>query len=160
MAAIIFDLDGTLVDSAPDIHAAINRMLTGEGEAPLTAAQVTGFVGNGVPVLIDRVLAAQGYAPDAARHTRWEQRFLTFYEADPAKLTQLYPGVLQALGALQAAGHSLGLCTNKPETPARHVLRAFGLDAFFDVVVGGDTLPERKPHLHRFWLWRGRLMPM
>lgn len=144
MAAILFDLDGTLVDSAPDIHAAVNRLLQAEGEEALPFATVKRFIGNGVPTLIDRVMVARGREGDAVR-ARWLARFMADYEAASTDLTQPYPGVAEALAGLAAMGHGLGICTNKPERPARHVLAAFGLDGFFPVVVGGDSLPVRKP---------------
>jgi phosphoglycolate phosphatase len=145
MAAVIFDLDGTLVDSAPDIHAAVNRLLADLGEGALSAQTVKGFIGNGVPTLVARVLAACGHGPDPARQAEWQAGFLRHYEADSTTLTQLYPGVTEALSALLDQGHQLALCTNKPEGPARHILRAFGLAGFFPVVIGGDSLPQRKP---------------
>ncbi len=145
MASIIFDLDGTLVDSAPDIHAALNRTMVELSEPLFGRAIVISFVGNGVPVLIDRAMHARGHAPDANRHALWERRFLHHYNAASAVLTQPYPGVVAALEALTDAGHLLGLCTNKPELPARHVLAAFDLTRFFPVVIGGDTLAQRKP---------------
>jgi phosphoglycolate phosphatase len=145
MAAVIFDLDGTLVDSAPDIHAAVNRLLADVAEAALSAETVKSFIGNGVPTLVARVLAACGHGPDPARQADWQAGFLRHYEAESATLTQLYPGVTEALSALDKKGHQLALCTNKPELPARKILRAFGLDGFFPVVIGGDSLPQRKP---------------
>ena len=145
MAAVIFDLDGTLVDSAPDIHAAVNRLLADLGEAPLSFQTVKSFIGNGVPTLVARVLAACGHDPDPARQAEWQAGFLRHYEADSTTLTQLYPGVTEALSALLDHGHQLALCTNKPEGPARHILDAFGLAGLFPVVIGGDSLPLRKP---------------
>jgi phosphoglycolate phosphatase len=144
MAAVIFDLDGTLVDSAPDIHAAVNRLMLGEGKAPLAFETVKRFIGNGVPTLLSRVMAAQGRSGDEL-HARWMTRFMADYSTGASDLTRPYPGVLEALEALQHAGHVLGLCTNKPLEPARHVLAAFGLDRFFPVVIGGDSLSLRKP---------------
>lgn len=142
MAALLFDLDGTLVDSAPDIHAAVNRLLLEMGQTPLAPETVRSFIGNGVPTLIARVLAATGQEGDPAL---WESRFMHHYGADSATLTTLYPGVRATLELLSAQGHEIGLCTNKPEEPARHILRAFDLAHLFPVVIGGDSLPLRKP---------------
>jgi phosphoglycolate phosphatase len=144
MAAVIFDLDGTLVDSAPDIHAAVNRMLLAEGEAPLDFEAVKRFIGNGVPTLIARVMVSRGRAGEDI-HARWLMRFMADYAARPAVLTRVYPGVPDALEALRKAGHGLGICTNKPEAPARHVLEAFGMAGFFSAVMGGDSLAVQKP---------------
>ena len=145
MASVIFDLDGTLVDSAPDIHACVNAMLAAMGEPPLTLAVVTGFIGGGVPTLIDRVLRASGHDADPARKSRWQAAFMRLYDRNDSGLSRLYPGVAAALRDLAAQGHALGLCTNKPERPARKVLQAFGLTALFPVVIGGDSLARRKP---------------
>jgi len=146
MTALIFDLDGTLIDSAPDIHAAIVRTLADEGQPPLDLDRVRGFIGNGVPVLIDRTMAALGEAADPVRRADLIARFLAHYEPASADLTTVYPGVRTALQALQEAGHAMGLCTNKPAGPARDILAAFGLLPFFATIIGGDSLPERKPH--------------
>lgn len=146
MAAIIFDLDGTLVDSVPDIHAAVNLMLADEGRTPMDLAQVRGFIGNGVPALIERVMAARGEDPaDAALHARLEAIFMRHYNAAPADRSVLFPGVRAALDALAADGHRLGLCTNKPVEPARAILESFGLASLLPVIIGGDSLPVRKP---------------
>ena len=140
---LIFDLDGTLIDSAPDIRAAVNRMLAGEGLEPLDLPTVTDFVGNGMPKLVERVMAVKGIDP--ARHKALTQVTLDHYNAAPSALTRPYPGVPQALAALEAAGHRLALCTNKPEAPARAILADLGLSRHFPVVIGGDTLTVRKP---------------
>ena len=139
---VIFDLDGTLVDSAVDIQAAVNGMLAGEGQPPMNRAQVVSFVGNGLPRLLERVMQARGM--DLARHLVLTKAVLAEYTDGP-KLTRCYPGVVAALGALQAAGHVLGLCTNKPERAARGVLDDLGLAGFFGSVVGGDRLLVNKP---------------
>lgn len=146
MTAIIFDLDGTLIDSAPDIHAAVARTLDDEGIAPLALDTVRSFIGNGVPVLIDRVMGNLGEPANPERRADLIARFMRYYEAASADLTIVYPGVRAALAALAAAEHPIGLCTNKPEAAARGILEAFGLDSYFQVVIGGDSLPERKPH--------------
>lgn len=140
---LIFDLDGTLIDSAPDIQAAVNRMLAGQGLAPLDLPTVTSFVGNGLPKLVERVMTLCGL--DAARHKELTQETLGFYNASHATLTRTYPGVLQALETLGEAGHRLAICTNKPEAPARAILADLGLARHFLVVIGGDTLPVNKP---------------
>jgi len=143
--AVIFDLDGTLVDSVPDIHAAVAAFLGERGHAPLDLATVTGFVGNGVPVLLERVLCAVGERHDAAAIRSAEPRFLAIYGAAPSALSRLFPGVAEALATLAAAGFRLGVCTNKPAAPTHQVLADFGIDSRFAAVVGGDSLPQRKP---------------
>lgn len=143
VSAVVFDLDGTLIDSAPDLHGAAVRLLKGEDRPPLDLATIRSFVGNGVPTLVRRVMAASDI--DVANHTRLMRIFIEDYQARSTELTTLYPGVLDSLAALQADGHALGICTNKPETPSRVILDAFGLTDIFGVVIGGDTLPVHKP---------------
>lgn len=140
---LIFDLDGTLIDSVPDIAAAVNRMLADEGIAPLDLPKVTSFVGNGLPKLVERVMAARGLDP--ARHRDLTAKTLTYYQDQPSAQTRLYPGVVEALSALETAGHRLAICTNKPEAPARMILDQLDLARFFPVVIGGDSLPVNKP---------------
>lgn len=140
---IVFDLDGTLVDSVPDLAAAVNVMLAGEGIAPLDLATVAGFVGNGLPKLVERTMGHCGL--DMAQHARLTDVTLAAYQAEPAQRTQVYPGVEEALARLKAAGHRLGLCTNKPRDPALSVMDHFGLTQYFDVVIGGDSLAVKKP---------------
>lgn len=140
---VVFDLDGTLIDSAPDIHAAVARMLDAEGLEPLPLAEVRSFIGNGVAVLVERVMGATGHA--AAEHPRLLARFQAEYDAAPSALSQVFPGVIEALEALTAAGHPLGICTNKPEATSRAILGDLGLLGYFGAVIGGDSLPIRKP---------------
>ena len=140
---VVFDLDGTLVHSAPDLHAAANRMLGELGRPPLSLERVTRFVGDGVPKLVERCLAATGGV--AGLHAEAVGRFRRHYDAAPAELTRPYPNVVPAAHALREAGCRLGVCTNKPEAPARKLLGVLGMEALFDALVGGDTLPEKKP---------------
>ncbi len=142
-ATIMFDLDGTLVDSIPDIAAAANRMLLDTDTAPLPQDTIQQFVGNGLPKLVERVILHCGLPIE--RHAELTQKTLTYYDAAPSDRTVPYPGVADALAQLQEMGCVLGVCTNKPETPARHILSALKLDHHFDTVFGGDTLQVRKP---------------
>ncbi|MDG1128120.1 phosphoglycolate phosphatase [Seohaeicola saemankumensis] len=143
MSAIVFDLDGTLIDSAPDIRAAVNRTLEGEGHAPLDLPTVVSFIGHGLPNLVAKAMVARGI--DMDDHARLTGVTLAHYNAASNDLTRPYPGMMAVLERLRRDGHRLGICTNKPEGPARKVLDQFGMAHLFDTVVGGDTLAVRKP---------------
>jgi phosphoglycolate phosphatase len=144
MTAIIFDLDGTLIDSAADIAANANAVLEEMGLAPLPPTLIASFVGKGVAHLLARVLEAAGQSPDGPLFdpmlARFNQRYETAFEN-----TVLYPGVESALEQLTAMGCVLGICTNKPIAPTHAVLRHLGLAQHFGVVYGGDSLALRKP---------------
>ena len=142
-STLVFDLDGTLIHSAPDLHAALNRMLDEAGRDALTLDAVIAMIGDGVPTLVARGFAATGGLPDDP--SAWLARFDTFYSQDSATLTTLYPGVMDTLETLKSAGHRMAICTNKPIEPTKAVLRSFDLARFFDAVAGGDSLPVRKP---------------
>lgn len=142
-ATIMFDLDGTLVDSLPDIAAAANRMLQDVGVEPLPQDRIKQFVGKGLPNLVERVIHHCGLPME--NHGDLTQRTLAHYNAVSSDKTVTYPGVLEALGQLRDMGCVMGICTNKPEGPARHVLDALGLAPHFDTVIGGDSLRTRKP---------------
>jgi phosphoglycolate phosphatase len=138
--AVIFDLDGTLVDSAPDIQVAINKLLAEEGRRLLTLEEVSAMIGDGVPKLVERAMnatRAEDAPDDLPTLTR---RFLGFYEGHTTDLTRPYPGVLEALERLRSAGVRMGICTNKPERPTRELLRDLGLAPYFRAVFGGDTV--------------------
>jgi phosphoglycolate phosphatase len=139
---IVFDLDGTLIHSAPDIAAAANATLDDRGAPPLRLEDVVSFIGNGTKVLVEKILNARGI--DQGEHHAFHAAFMERYEGALA-LTDFYPGVTAALDRFAAAGHRLGLCTNKPIVPTRAVLRHFELTETFASVVGGDSLPQRKP---------------
>jgi phosphoglycolate phosphatase len=141
MRAVVFDLDGTLIDSLPDIAASVNVSLAARGLAALPAAAVEGMIGDGAKVLLTKAFAARG-----AEVTEAElDAFVVHYTAHAADETAPYPGIVEALETLRAAGHRLGVCTNKPEVAAREVLALLDLERFFDVVTGGDATPYRKP---------------
>jgi phosphoglycolate phosphatase len=144
MTSVIFDLDGTLIDSAPDIHAVSNRVLAEEGFPPLTLDEIRSFIGKGVPHLVEQLLAASGDDPAGPRHARMVERFAAAYE-DAVGLTRCYPGVEDALRDLADRGCALGICTNKPLRPAQAVLRHLGILDCFGIVIGGDSLAVLKP---------------
>jgi len=142
--AVIFDLDGTLIDSAPDIHAAANALMARHGFDPFTPAETRRFVGRGVPHFIACCLRARGQEGDKGLHAQLVAEFLRGYES-AVTLTRAYPGVPEALTELARMGHRLAICTNKPVRPARAVLDHLGLKAHFAAVIGGDSLDLRKP---------------
>ena len=141
--AVVFDLDGTLIDSAPDLQAALNETLREIGKKPLPQEAVRRMIGDGTAMLVARGLAASGVAAEALAECL--PRFLALYEADPVRHTRLYPGVPQVLAQLVAEGRRLAICTNKPQTATLAVLRGLDLDGFFAAVVGGDALAVKKP---------------
>jgi phosphoglycolate phosphatase len=140
---LLFDLDGTLVDSAPDLCAALNAMLREEGHAPLPLVRVKQMIGDGVPALVARALAASGVDPAAAAGAL--PRFLELYEAGAVRFTRPYPAVPETLGILRRRGYRTAVCTNKPQRATRAVLDGLGLSALFDGVAGGDRYPVKKP---------------
>jgi phosphoglycolate phosphatase len=141
---LVFDLDGTLIDSAPQIHAAANIVFGNMGLPPFSQETVRGFIGNGVAVLVSRLMSHRGLEDDTKLQAQLVANFINIYE-EAFDLTTLYPGVSTALSRLSEAGYALAICTNKPESPTRAVLMHFRLTSFFPVIVGGDTLPQRKP---------------
>ncbi len=141
---LVFDLDGTLIDSAPQIHAAANMVFGSKGLPPFAQATVRSFIGNGVGVLVSRLMAHQAMENDPELHAELVLSFIKIYE-EAFDRTTLYPGVSTALTDLSVAGHRLGICTNKPAGPTRAVLGHFGLLQHFPVIIGGDTLPRSKP---------------
>lgn len=141
MTRIVFDLDGTLIDSAPDVQAIANAILPPD-LPPVTLAEVRTFMGEGTPTFIQRLIAARALNDDSFDDLH--RGFLARYDSAVTRTT-VYPGVAETLSGLRAAGHRLGLCTNKPAAPARAVLAHLGLAEYFDVLLGGDSLPQRKP---------------
>lgn len=143
LKGLILDLDGTLVDSLPDLLDVLNQVLGDFGVPELAAAQAKPMIGDGTLRLVERALAARGVTPDHIRPA--QAHFLRLYESRPARLTRPYPGVPEALAQLAAEGWIFALCTNKPERATRLVLGALDLDRWFRAVVTGDTLPQKKP---------------
>lgn len=145
LAAVIFDLDGTLVDTAADLHLVLAEVLGAEGLRAPSAAAVRGMIGDGARVLVERALAAAGTPPEPRLVDRLFERFRSRYAREPCRASTVYPGGRELLDRLAAMGLRLGLCTNKPQGATMGLLRALGLQDRFGAVVGGDVLPVRKP---------------
>lgn len=143
--AVLFDLDGTLVDSAPDIREALNETLSEEGIAPFDLQGVRTMIGGGVPVLIERALHRRQVAMEDAKRSDIVERFIALYEPRATRLTTLLEGAVEALVAGRSHGARIALVTNKPAGPAKSILRHFDIADHFDLVVGGDAGPPRKP---------------
>ena len=141
---VIFDLDGTLIDSAPDIWHAANAVLDEAGLARVTFDQSRGFIGRGARVFVERMERAVTGRNDPARTDHLHRRFLHFYERAHEN-TRVYDGVAEVLEGIRARGMALGLCTNKPIGPTRAVLRHLRWDGLFQYVIGGDSLRVAKP---------------
>ncbi|GBL59255.1 phosphoglycolate phosphatase [Pseudomonas citronellolis] len=143
---VMFDLDGTLVDSVPDLAAAVDKALIGMGRAPAGLEQVRHWVGNGARVLVRRALAG-GIEHEGVSEEDTERALALFMDAyaDSHALTEVYPGVVDTLKWLKKQDVELALITNKPERFVAPLLDEMGLGKFFRWIVGGDTLPQQKP---------------
>lgn len=146
IGAVIIDLDGTMLHTAPDFQVAINRMRDELGLAPLAIDTITDFVGKGTENLISRVLAVD-FAPDQVDQ-HFEQALTSYqrhYLAINGDHTTIYPNVREGLDALQGKGLRLACVTNKPIAFALPLLEKMGLRPYFELVYGGDSLPKKKP---------------
>jgi phosphoglycolate phosphatase len=138
---IVFDLDGTLIDSLPDIAASVNLALARHGFPPLPPLQIETMIGDGAKMLLIRAFAASGGEMTEADLNV----FIEHYTAHATDATTPYPGMVETLQTLHQAGHQLGVCTNKPAIAAREILVQLDLAKFFANVTGGDTTPYKKP---------------
>jgi phosphoglycolate phosphatase len=139
---VVFDLDGTLIDSRRDLADSANEMLIGYGAAPLSEDAIGSMVGAGAPQLVARVLAAAGLAVPLENALA---RFLTSYDGRLTNHTRPYPGIPELLTQLHAEHLKMALLTNKPLDASARILEAFGLTRFFRLRVGGDGPWPRKP---------------
>jgi phosphoglycolate phosphatase len=142
---IAFDLDGTLVDSAPDLLDTLNLVLRESGFAPLAAADARGMFGGGARVMIERGLSFHGVRPSESDMNRLQARFLEHYEDHLADRSLPFPGATEVLDALAARNAYLVVVTNKFERFARKLLASLGLADRFSVIAGPDTFGVRKP---------------
>lgn len=144
-SAILFDLDGTLADSVPDLAGALSDLLEEEGHRRFELDEVRLMVGGGVPKLIERALRALDVPGDGAKIETLTDRFLELYTPRATRLTRLFPGAFELLEELHGAGVGLGVCTNKPEAVSRRILEELGVAPMLGAVIGGDSLPVKKP---------------
>ena len=144
--AIVWDLDGTLVDSAPDLATALNSVLDMRGFMPHPVKAVRTMIGNGLGVLVERGFNAVGARPDTAQLERLVLLVKQEYNACLTERSRPYPGIVKALEQCRALDIPMGVCTNKPEAPARAILDGLGLSDYFISVIGGDTTNALKPN--------------
>ncbi len=145
LKALIFDLDGTLVDTAPDLHAATNHVLALIGRHSIGMQELRTFVGHGAMNLIERGVAATGEPVDQATLNMLHGKFLEYYGDNIADHSVVFDGLIAVLDKAQASGLKLGVCTNKVEGLSRKLLTELGMMQRFGSLVGGDTLPVMKP---------------
>ncbi len=141
---IVFDLDGTLIDSAPDIRVIANSLLADIGKPGLTLKETRAFIGEGAAVLIQRMMEARSIEAEPDMHRKLLSTFIGRYETMPVE-SLFYPGVLLLLTQLKAQKHCLAICTNKPEGPTRAVLRQSGLIDMVDGFIAGGMISTCKP---------------
>jgi phosphoglycolate phosphatase len=145
-ATIALDLDGTLVDTAPDLLRTLNLVLAQEGVRPAPAAQFRQLVGHGARVLIERGAALSDRVFTAATLDRLVANFVGLYDADIAAESRIFPGVEDALDALAGEGALLAVCTNKPTALSVKLLNTLGLAPRFRAIIGADAVANKKPH--------------
>lgn len=142
---VVFDLDGTLIDSAPDLAGALNAVLGEQGLPPLALDSVRAMVGEGAVKMIERGLAAAGMTMDDGLSDTLRESFLDHYRNCMTQRTRPFPGVVEALEALRDAGTALAVCTNKRMDLTGPILEGLDLARFFGAVIGGDSLAVAKP---------------
>ena len=140
--ALVFDLDGTLVETAPDLRAALNHTLAGIGLPPLSLPELRAMVGDGVLALLKKGLDKHRAAADV--ETLFDE-FLDYYGRNLSRESFVFPGLLPIIETLGGHGVKFAVCTNKPVTLSRRLLGELGIEQHFPVVLGGDSLPVRKP---------------
>ena len=143
---IVFDLDGTLVDTAPDLLGALNHVLMEAGLEPVGLETIATMIGHGAKAMIIKGMAAQGVEPEAHRMDGLFNQFLAYYEANIAVGSQPFENAVAALDHLAAEGATLAVCTNKRQSSSDRLLDTLQLSGRFAAIVGADSVPERKPH--------------
>ncbi|WP_019171295.1 phosphoglycolate phosphatase [Pseudaminobacter salicylatoxidans] len=143
--AILFDLDGTLIDSAPDITAAVNELLAAHRLPPFSVEKVTAMVGDGMPRLVERAFAASGTPLVGQALEKAVDEMTPIYLRHLTGRSRLMPGAREALAQFHMMGIALAVATNKPQRAAREVLLHFGLIDMLGAIVGGDAVSHKKP---------------
>jgi phosphoglycolate phosphatase len=143
---LLFDLDGTLANTAPDLHATLNQLLEENARPPVALDVVRTIVGDGAAKMIERGYALTGGRLDPAQAPALFTRFLQIYEANLTRLTKPYPGVIETLEQLVGLGARCAVCSNKLYRLSERLLQGLDLMRYFEVVSGGDSAPVRKPH--------------
>ena len=145
--AVLFDLDGTLLDTIPDLHAAASAMLRDMGKPVPEVDAIRGYVGRGIPNLVKRSLAdsLDAAEDDSPAPAEALASFRRHYARENGRRTQLFPGVIEGLQAIRGMGLQMAVITNKAEAFTRPLLEMTGLAEYFSVVVSGDNLPKHKP---------------
>lgn len=144
--AILFDLDGTIIDSAPDLCATMNVLLGQENRRQIEVDEMKACTGDGLQVMLEKAWRLTGVPVSADALPQLMPRFLSIYEEIVAKPECIYPGMLEFIQAECAAGTKLVVVTNKHEAATRRILKQLSLTQYFQLIIGGDTLRERKPH--------------
>ena len=142
---VIFDLDGTLIDSAPDLRTAVNKLLVKYQRRTISLTKTKKFVGNGAQKLVERAFKATGDSAAESDLAALTQEFLAFYDGHEADDTLTYAGVIPTLEILKEKGFRLALCTNKPHAPTLNLMQALNLGDYFEFVIGGDQVSRKKP---------------
>ena len=145
LSAVIFDLDGTMIDSVPDVVGALNRLLAEEGRRLVSLDEGRLMVGEAARPLVERGFIATGSEAGPAALDDLTRRYIANYRAEPVVETIIFPGVVEVLKLLAENGVAMGVCTNKPDEMSHLVLEALGLADYFGAVIGGDALPVKKP---------------
>jgi phosphoglycolate phosphatase len=147
---IAFDLDGTLVDTAPDLHRALTHVMSTEGLPPATLEDVRNFVGQGPRALIVRAFAVHGVFHDDRRLGDITEAYVRAYASDIAAHSTVFPGLVEAMDHLAAMGAIFCVCTNKRTDLSNRLLAALDLSKYFAAVIGADSVKNRKPHPDHF----------
>lgn len=143
---VLIDVDGTLVDSVPDLAFCVNALMRELDMPERSEADVRNWVGNGVPRLVERALTNDlNGTPESDAYDKAYPIFLDLYAENTSKRSELYPGVTEGLDFLQAAGYRIGCVTNKAEQFTHPLLKDLGISDRFEIIVSGDTLPKKKP---------------